>query len=248
MRRLYCYILILLLLLSVGCSRNNNKARVYQIQYSPSESLGDGISASYQVVPHHVEFYGFDVVAQLRYQAAHRFKETYRSPKRIYEFDGVDEIISNQGQKTSLALLVSPFDFGIYVSLGLLNLGETTSEIHYNHAQREIGENIYEGNLTVKIRRNSWKGYALGFGFQQGNDIGIPYLGPLNNFTWGLGGMWNPNQQRLSIEGADKDIKVSLTDFDRSLDPWDEAALIRQIHQYDREYPYIFFLALGFAF
>jgi hypothetical protein len=149
---------------------------------------------------------------------------------RVYGQEGVKESESELDPMHLLEVRVSPWDFGLYFSVGALYRGEQVSTTRFKSEQREVGENTYTTGLEATVAYEEWYGVSTGIGFNYIFDCGLS-----------MGSAMNVALGRQSPEVAVSATSAAVSQDD--LDYWQE-----QIESNESQVPYLFTMSLGYAF
>lgn len=148
---------------------------------------------------------------------------------KVYGQDGVKKIDSELDPIHLMELRITPWDFGLYFSLGAMYRGKQTSTTTYKKDTRTIGENEYDTALTAEVEYKEMYAGTLGIGFNY-----------IFNSGFTLGTALN-----LGLNAQTPDVTVSATEnvSEEDLDYWK-----KQIEHNERQIPYLFTMSLGYAF
>ncbi|MBU2511087.1 hypothetical protein KJ966_07105 [bacterium] len=149
--------------------------------------------------------------------------------REVYGQDGVRKSESELDPIYLAEMRFTPWDFGLYFSLGGMYRGEQTSTITYKTKEREIGENTYTTGLEALVEYEAWSGLALGWGINHifGNGLTLGTA-----FNIGLG-------------RQEAEVTVSSTSAvsEADMEYWK-----KQIKSNEKQIPYICTLSIGYAF
>lgn len=123
---------------------------------------------------------------------------------------------------------VTPWDFGLYFSFGLMQRGYQRSTTEFASQSREVGENTYLTSLEATLEYERWYGGAMGMGFNYIFESGL-VLG--TNIVTGLG----RQTPKVSVQSS---AAISKAD----LDFWK-----RQIENNEKQVPFQIGLSIGYA-
>ena len=124
---------------------------------------------------------------------------------------------------------LTPWDFGLYFSFGVMQRGKQTSTTEFKSESREIGEGTYVTGLEATLEYEEWLGTTTGVGFNYIFDSGLT-LG--SDLTLGLG------QQSPEVS-----VSSTAVVSDSDLAYWK-----KQIEANERQVPFLISLSIGAAF
>ncbi len=149
--------------------------------------------------------------------------------REVYGQDGVKKSESELDPIHLVEVRFTPWDFGLYFTLGGMYRGEQTSTITFKSDEREIGENTYTTALEALVEYEAWSGLALGWGinhiFENGITLGMAY--------------------NVGLGRQEADVTVASTN---AVSEADMAYWKKQIKSNEKQIPYICTLAIGYAF
>lgn len=125
-------------------------------------------------------------------------------------------------------LRVTPWDFGLYFSFGLMQRGAQRSTTEFGMQSREIGANTYQTSLEATLDYELWYGAAIGMGFNYIFESGL-VLGA--NIVSGIG----RQTPRVTVKSS---AAVSEADL---------AFWKKQIEHNEKQIPHQFGLSIGYA-
>ena len=149
--------------------------------------------------------------------------------KRVYGQEGADKTESELDPVHLLELRLTPWDFGLYFSVGALYRGEQKSTTQFKSEKRDVGENTYTTGLEATVSYEEWYGVATGIGFNYIFDCGLS-----------MGTGFN-----VALGRQTPDVTVSAT---TAVSEEDLAYWKKQIKANEEQVPYLFTLSLGYAF
>ncbi len=149
---------------------------------------------------------------------------------KIYGQDGATFIESELDPMHLLELRITPWDFGLYFSVGAMYRGKQKSTTEFKKELRTIGDNDYTTGLEATVEYKEWYGAATGIGFNYIFQCGLT-LGTAMNF--GL------NAQTPDVTVTSTTVPVNEADMDH----WK-----KQIQTNEKQVPYLYTFALGYAF
>lgn len=154
-----------------------------------------------------------------------------------YRYDS-DEVYGQEGAASTeseldpihlLELRITPWDFGLYFSLGAMYRGEQTSTTTFKEQERTIGENEYTTGLEATLDYKEWYGLSTGIGFNYIFQCGLT-----------LGTAFN-----MGLNAQTPDVTVSSTS---TVNAEDLAYWKKQIQSNEQQLPYLYTLSIGYAF
>ena len=149
--------------------------------------------------------------------------------EEVYGQDGADFIESKLDPMHLLELRVMPWDFGLYFSFGAMYRGEQVSTTEFKSEKRTIGDKEYTTGLTAEVEYKEWYGGSAGIGFNYIFNCGLT-LGTAINF---------------GLNAQTPDVTVTST---AAVDEEDMEHWKKQIQTNEKQVPYLYTFALGYAF
>lgn len=130
-----------------------------------------------------------------------------RGESMAYQQEDVESSDFRYQASQAMELRISPFDPGLYLSLGQLKLGAQEENYLYKKKARALGDGAYVTDLSIKIEREAYSGPAVGLGFVHIFD---------NGFSLGLGalGATGSRDRTITVTAPHSDSPVSAADLE----------------------------------
>ena len=81
-------------------------------------------------------------------------------------FEGLESSKERVAQRALLHCRITPVKYGPFISFGLVFNGSDTETMQFDDRNRQIGQNMYDGEITVKLTRKSAFRPAIGLGYE----------------------------------------------------------------------------------
>lgn len=161
-----------------------------------------------------------------------------RPPENIWKFDrnGVVGDRAYYPKRDILDIRISPWDFGLFFSFGIIKSGEDREEIVFDRRQRSIGSNSYDTGLNIQMLQEPYTAPTIGLG------INHVYR---NGFSFSLGML-------VVIKNFDQNVTVTTTNS--SVIVVDQNELKREVEIYLKDHPWeetsstFFHTSIGYNF
>ncbi len=222
MRLKISILMILSLIFTNSLMADAREENPFQIQYLPT----NGVSVGYHISK--------SIYLGASYTNNVTFTDdfSYQFEDRKYDQKGHDETEYHQGTSTTLDFRYSPWDIGLYFNLSYLIEGESNTESKFDKENRQIGDNLYDTALTIKVEREEWSGAAIGGGYNHVFESGI---------SLGIGAMVGLTKR--------EDPKITITtDTGVTLSTSDKNQLIKDIEKEEYDYVGSGYIAIGYNF
>ena len=128
-----------------------------------------GISTGF----HLTDLFYVGITHQPRLRVNRLDRGDFRGDDEIYDQRGVDRFDMWLGQKDAIELRISPFEFGLYFSVGVLHSKGDRQEVFYDQRPRLIGNGAYVTDLRVTVQGQSQTSLATGIGFNHVFEFGL---------------------------------------------------------------------------
>ena len=155
-----------------------------------------------------------------------------QNPSTLYGQDYVEKVDVEEKQDQALELRISPFDNGLFFSLGALSTGSKYQKVTFEKRNRVLPNNAKLDNteIVVETEVKPWSGVGLGLGYTAIWDFGL---------SVGLGLIFSPVQ--LEPE-------VSVTS-DPDMSAADKQSLKERVEKdFGKPNPSLGYLAIGYNF
>ncbi|MGA1559039.1 MAG: hypothetical protein ACO390_08460 [bacterium] len=155
-----------------------------------------------------------------------------QNPSTLYGQDYVEKVDVEEKQDQALELRISPFENGLYFSIGALSTGSKYQEVTFEKRNRVLPNEtqLSKTEITVVTKLEPWSGVGLGLGYTAIWDFGL---------SIGLGLIFSPVQ--LEPE-------VSVTS-DPDMSTTDKQSLIERVEKdFGKPNPSLGYLAIGYNF
>lgn len=150
-----------------------------------------------------------------------------------YGIKGMDSDSSEvvEAYRLGTEIRFSPFKLGFYLALGAIYTGEDEIRNSYDKRSQKIGNNTYNTEIDLNVKRKPAYGTAYGLGFIHIFDSG---------FSLGGGTLWSQVKPDLEIDVTSKDETISASDL---------SALKGDIEEIEKENTVdLFYLSIGYNF
>ncbi len=110
-----------------------------------------------------------------------------QNPSTLYGQDYVEKVNVEEKQDKALELRISPFENGLYFSIGALSTGSKYQEVTFEKRNRVLPNEtqLSKTEITVVTKLEPWSGVGLGLGYTAIWDFGL---------SIGLGLIFSPVQ------------------------------------------------------
>ena len=155
-----------------------------------------------------------------------------QNPRALYGQDYVEKVDVEEDQDQSIELRISPFENGLYFSLGALSTGSKYQKVTFEKRNRVLPNNKKLDNtkIVVETEVKPWSGVGLGFGYTAIWDFGL---------SIGLGLIFSPVQ-------LEPDVSVTA---DPVISAADKQSLIERVEKdFGKPNPSLGYLAIGYNF
>ena len=154
------------------------------------------------------------------------------NPSAIYGQDYVEKVDVRDKQDQALELRVSPFDNGLYFSIGTLSTGNKYQKITFQKRNRVLPNDTQLSNTKITVETNvePWSGIGLGLGYTAIWDFGL---------SIGLGLLFSPVELEPNVTVA----------ADPGMADADKQSLIERVEKdFGKPNPSLGYLAIGYNF
>ena len=155
-----------------------------------------------------------------------------QNPSALYGQDYVEKMDVEENQDQSIELRISPFDSGLYFSIGGLSTGRKYQKVTFEKRNRVLpnDEQLNATAIFIETEIKPWSGVGLGLGYTAIWDFGL---------SIGLGMIFSPVQ-------LEPDVNVTA---DPDLSAADKQSLIERVEKdFGKPNPALGYLAIGFNF
>ena len=211
-------ILLVLLPITIWCSERASRPVQLQLVNFSGVALGYHISDSIYLGYTHVSSMDLSLEPQ--------------NPRALYGQDYVEKVDVEEDQDQSIELRISPFENGLYFSLGALSTGRKYQKVTFEKRNRVLPNDtqLASTKIIVVTEVEPWSGLGLGLGYTAIWDFGL---------SIGLGVIFSPVQLEpdVSVTG-DPDISAA-----------DKQSLIERVEKdFGKPNPSLGYLAIGYNF
>jgi hypothetical protein len=156
-----------------------------------------------------------------------------KNPRALYGQDYVEKVDVEEKQDQSFELRISPFDNGLYFSLGGFSTGRKYQKVIFEKRNRVIPNNTQLANtkIIIETELEPWSGVGFGLGYTAILDFGL---------SIGLGLLFSPVE-------LDPGVSVS-TDTTAANDADKQSLKERVEKDYGKPNPSLSYLAIGYNF
>ncbi len=155
-----------------------------------------------------------------------------QNPRELYGQDYVEKVDVEEDQDQSIELRISPFDSGLYFSVGGLSTGRKYQKVTFEKRNRVLPNDtqLPSTKIIVVTEVEPWSGMSLGLGYTAIWDFGL---------SIGLGLIFSPVQLEPDVSvTADPDISAA-----------DKQSLIERVEKdFGKPNPSLGYLAIGYNF
>ena len=155
-----------------------------------------------------------------------------QNPRALYGQDYVEKVDVEEDQDQSIELRISPFDSGLYFSVGGLSTGRKYQKVTFEKRNRVLPNDtqLPSTKIIVVTEVEPWSGLGLGLGYTAIWDFGL---------SIGLGLIFSPVQLEPDVSvTADPDISAA-----------DKQSLIERVEKdFGKPNPVLGYLAIGYNF
>ncbi|MEL0160022.1 MAG: hypothetical protein VXA48_13855 [Deltaproteobacteria bacterium] len=155
-----------------------------------------------------------------------------QNPRALYGQDYVEKVDVEEDQDQSIELRISPFDSGLYFSIGGLSTGRKYQKVTFEKRNRVLPNDtqLPSTKIFVVTDVEPWSGLGLGLGYTAIWDFGL---------SIGLGLIFSPVQLEPEVSvTADPDISAA-----------DKQSLIERVEKdFGKPNPSLGYLAIGYNF
>lgn len=211
-------ILLVLLPFTIWCSERAGRPVQLQLVNFSGVALGYHISDSI--------YLGYTYVSSMDLSLEPQ------NPRALYGQDYVEKVDVEEDQDQSIELRISPFDSGLYFSIGGLSTGRKYQKVTFEERNRVLPNDtqLPSTKIFVVTEVEPWSGLGLGLGYTAVWDFGL---------SIGLGLIFSPVQLEPDVSvTADPDISAA-----------DKQSLIERVEKdFGKPNPSLGYLAIGYNF
>lgn len=211
-------ILLVLLPFTIWCSERAGRPVQLQLVNFSGVALGYHISDSI--------YLGYTYVSSMDLSLEPQ------NPRALYGQDYVEKVDVEEDQDQSIELRISPFDSGLYFSIGGLSTGRKYQKVTFEERNRVLPNDtqLPSTKIFVVTEVEPWSGLGLGLGYTAIWDFGL---------SIGLGLIFSPVQLEPDVSvTADPDISAA-----------DKQSLIERVEKdFGKPNPSLGYLAIGYNF
>ena len=211
-------ILLVLLPFGIWCSERAGRPVQLQLVNFSGVALGYQISDSI--------YLGYTFVSSMDLSLEPQ------NPRALYGQDYVEKVDVEEDQDQSIELRISPFDSGLYFSIGGLSTGRKYQKVTFEERNRVLPNDtqLPSTKIFVVTEVEPWSGLGLGLGYTAIWDFGL---------SIGLGLIFSPVQLEPDVSvTADPDISAA-----------DKQSLIERVEKdFGKPNPSLGYLAIGYNF
>ena len=211
-------ILLVLLPFTIWCSERAGRPVQLQLVNFSGVALGYHISDSI--------YLGYTYVSSMD------LSSEPQNPRALYGQDYVEKVDVEEDQDQSIELRISPFDSGLYFSIGGLSTGRKYQKVTFEERNRVLPNDtqLPSTKIFVVTEVEPWSGLGLGLGYTAVWDFGL---------SIGLGLIFSPVQLEPDVSvTADPDISAA-----------DKQSLIERVEKdFGKPNPSLGYLAIGYNF
>ena len=217
-KKLFSSIFFILLPFTIWCSERAGRPVQLQLVNFSGVVLGYHISDSI--------FLGYTYVSSMDLSLEPQ------NPRALYGQDYVEKVDVEEDQDQSIELRISPFENGLYFSLGALSTGSKYQKVTFEKRNRVLPNNtqLPSTKIFVVTEVEPWSGLGLGLGYTGIWDFGL---------SIGLGLIFYPVQLEPDVSvTADPDISAA-----------DKQSLTERVEKdFGKPNPSLSYLAIGYNF
>ena len=211
-------ILLVLLPFTIWCSERAGRPVQLQLVNFSGVALGYHISDSI--------YLGYTYVSSMDLSLEPQ------NPRALYGQDYVEKVDVEEDQDQSIELRISPFESGLYFSIGGLSTGRKYQKVTFEERNRVLPNDtqLPSTKIFVVTEVEPWSGLGLGLGYTAVWDFGL---------SIGLGLIFSPVQLEPDVSvTADPDISAA-----------DKQSLIERVEKdFGKPNPSLGYLAIGYNF
>ena len=211
-------ILLVLLPFTIWCSERAGRPVQLQLVNFSGVALGYHISDSI--------YLGYTYVSSMDLSLEPQ------NPRALYGQDYVEKVDVEEDQDQSIELRISPFENGLYFSLGALSTGSKYQKVTFEKRNRVLPNDtqLPSTKIIVVTEVEPWSGLGLGLGYTAIWDFGL---------SIGLGLIFSPVQ-------LEPDVSVTA---DPVISAADKQSLIERVEKdFGKPNPSLGYLAIGYNF
>ena len=217
-KKLVSSIFFILLPFTIWCSERAGRPVQFQLVNFSGVALGYHISDSI--------FLGYTYVSSMDLSLEPQ------NPRALYGQDYVEKVDVEEDQDQSIELRISPFENGLYFSLGALSTGSKYQKVTFEKRNRVLPNDtqLPSTKIFVVTEVEPWSGLGLGLGYTAIWDFGL---------SIGLGLIFSPVQLEPDVSvTADPDISAA-----------DKQSLIERVEKdFGKPNPSLGYVAIGYNF
>ena len=217
-KKLFPLVLFILLPFTIWSSERTSRPVQLQLVNFSGVALGYHISDSI--------FLGYTYVSSMDLTLEPQ------NPRALYGQDYVEKIDVEENQDQSIELRISPFDSGLFFSIGGLSTGRKYQKVTFEKRNRVLpnDERLDATEIIIETEIKPWSGVGLGLGYTAIWDFGL---------SIGLGLIFSPVQLEPDVSvTADPDISAA-----------DKQSLTERVEKdFGKPNPSIGYLAIGYNF
>ena len=211
-------ILLVLLPFTIWCSERAGRPVQLQLVNFSGVALGYHISDSI--------YLGYTYVSSMDLSLEPQ------NPRALYGQDYVEKVDVEEDQDQTFELRISPFDSGLYFSIGGLSTGRKYQKVTFEKRNRVLPNDtqLPSTKIFVVTEVEPWSGLGIGLGYTAVWDFGL---------SIGLGLIFSPVQLEPDVSvTADPDISAA-----------DKQSLTERVEKdFGKPNPSIGYLAIGYNF
>ncbi|MEK9562109.1 MAG: hypothetical protein VW492_02065 [Deltaproteobacteria bacterium] len=211
-------ILLVLLPFTIWCSERAGRPVQLQLVNFSGVALGYHISDSI--------YLGYTYVSSMDLSLEPQ------NPRALYGQDYVEKVDVEEDRDQTIELRISPFDSGLYFSIGGLSTGRKYQKVTFEERNRVLPNDtqLPSTKIFVVTEVEPWSGLGLGLGYTAIWDFGL---------SIGLGLIFSPVQLEPEVSvTADPDISAA-----------DKQSLIERVEKdFGKPNPSLGYLAIGYNF
>lgn len=160
-KKLFPTILFILLPFTIWSSERTSRPIQLQLVNFSGVALGYHVSDSF--------FIGYTYVSSMDLTLEPQ------NPSTLYGQDYVEKVDVEEKQDQALELRISPFENGLYFSIGALSTGSKYQEVTFEKRNRVLPNEtqLSKTEMTVVTKLEPWSGVGLGLGYTAIWDFGL---------------------------------------------------------------------------
>jgi hypothetical protein len=166
------YILVVMVLLKTSINAQTGYENTWQVGFTFGEipilsgSFKPGLTLGY----HFNEY----IMAEFTYQLKDYLRRDEESFNAVnIGFEGLNSSKEITGERIFLGARIRPADWSPYLTAGVVMNMDDVETIKYDSRERMIGNNIYDGEITIVQKRETGIAPAVGFGYQYDFSNGV---------------------------------------------------------------------------